>query len=296
MRTPRTAQGMTLVEVAIAITVLGIAVLPLTSMYQEVALHSVDDIYQSAALTYAESLMEEIVSRPYADPDLPKGSFGTEEGSRADYDDIDDFDGLRNSPPLRVDGTLLDDLGGFTRSARIDNVTESDPDPTTPATDGSTDFKRIEVTVRWTGGRAGELTLTTLRTELQSKQDYVLLDKPQSTASASRGGSKVFLVDVYSICDDPLLLEGFDLDVSSMPTLKRLELALEKVFQADTPTPTGQTKLNMGTPAQRTIPANGTREFRFEFKNNVSAGKKDFVLTLYFADGRSGSFAFSVTW
>lgn len=96
----------------------------------------------------------------------PSTSFGPEEGSRAAYDDVDDFDGLSNSPPERIDGTALSDYGGFTRSVTVDNVTAAVPDPVTPEADGSTEFKRIRVTVTWTGAGAGEITLSTLRTLL----------------------------------------------------------------------------------------------------------------------------------
>ena len=99
----------------------------------------------------------------FEDPDLGAGSFGTEEASRSAYDDIDDYDGLSNSPPERINGTALSDYGGVTRSATVDNVLLTDPDPVTPEADGSTDFKRIRVTVAWTGGGGGELTLATLR-------------------------------------------------------------------------------------------------------------------------------------
>jgi len=166
MRTIKNNRGVTLVESVVAIIVLAIAIPPITLLFSEVAAHSVEHTLQSVAITYADALMEEIVSKPFEDPDEAAGSFGTEEVSRADFDDVDDYDGLSNSPPERLNGTALDDYGGFTRSATVDNVTAADPDPTTPATDGSTDFKRIRVTVAWTGAGGGEFTVTTLRSKL----------------------------------------------------------------------------------------------------------------------------------
>ena len=159
-------RGATLIEAVTAILVLGIAIPPLVALFTEIAAHSVDDTYQGVAATYVDALMEEIVSKAFEDPDEASGSFGTEEGSRSAYDDIDDYDGLSNSPPKRLDGTDLDDYGGLTRSVTVDNVTAADPDPITPEVDGSTEFKRIKVTVTWTGGKGGELTLTGLRTKL----------------------------------------------------------------------------------------------------------------------------------
>jgi len=93
-------------------------------------------------------------------------SFGTEEALRAAYDDIDDFDGASESPPRRIDGTPLDDYTGFTRTVSVVNVTAADPDAAVPEADGSTGLKRVTVTVTWTGGRGGELSLSTLRARL----------------------------------------------------------------------------------------------------------------------------------
>ena len=52
------------------------------------------------------------------------------------------------------------------RGGLITFVTAGDPDPVTAEADGSTEFKRIRVSVVWTGGRGGELILTTLRTKI----------------------------------------------------------------------------------------------------------------------------------
>ncbi len=160
--------GTTLIEAVTAILVLGIAIPPLVMLFQSVAAESVNEIFQTTALTHADALMEETASKAFEDPDSSSGSFGTEEASRATYDDVDDFDGMSNSPPQRIDGTALDDLNGFTRSVTVDNVTAADPDPSVPASDGSTEYKRVQVTVTWTAGRGGEITLTTVRTNLSS--------------------------------------------------------------------------------------------------------------------------------
>ncbi len=164
--TRRGCQGTTLIEAVTAILVLGVAIPPLVGLFTEVASHSADATYQTVGLGYAEALMEEIVSKEFEDPDGAQGSFGTEEAGRSGYDDIDDYDGFSNSPPQRLDGTSLDDYGGFTRSVVVENVLDTDPDPSSPEGDGSTALKRIRVTVSWTSGRGGEISLTTQRARL----------------------------------------------------------------------------------------------------------------------------------
>ena len=159
-------RGSTLIEAVTTILVLGIALPPLISLFTEVSQHSVDQNLQQAALRYADALMEEIVSKAFEDPDGSAGSFGTEESGRHEYDDVDDFDGWSQSPPTRIDGTALDQYSGFTRSVEVHNVTDTDPDPSSPESDGSTELKRIRVQVDWTVGRGGSLTLSTLRSKI----------------------------------------------------------------------------------------------------------------------------------
>ena len=146
-----------------ALVVLSISIPPLVRVFRVVSQGSVDLTLQEVAISYADSMLQEIVSKEFEDPDGSAGSFGTEESSRAEYDDVDDFDGLSNTPPQRLDGTPLDDYGGYSRRVIVNNVTAANPDATSPETDGSTSLKRITVYVRWTAGEGGELSLSTLR-------------------------------------------------------------------------------------------------------------------------------------
>ncbi|MGB0951612.1 MAG: type IV pilus modification PilV family protein [Planctomycetota bacterium] len=208
-------RGITLVETVIAVLVLGIAVPPLVTLFGEVSTQTVDDSYQRVALIYAESMLEEIVSKEFEDPQSSTGSFGTEEGLRANFDDIDDFDGLSNSPPKHIDGSLLDQYAGFTRSVIIDNVTAEETDPASAESDGSTDFKRIRVTVAWTSGRGGEVTLATLRSQLSTAGPTGLLDVPASVATIRKTASKKFALDLVNISGEDLVIESFEISEGS---------------------------------------------------------------------------------
>lgn len=159
-------RGATLLEAVAAVLVLGIAIPPLLSISIEIGSRGADQALQVAALECADSLMEEIASKVFEDPQLPTGSFGSEEASRAAFDDIDDYDGLSNAPPRHFDGALLSDYASLLCRATVDNVTAANLDPALPESDGSTPFKRIQVRVSWTGARGGEVRLTTLRTRV----------------------------------------------------------------------------------------------------------------------------------
>jgi len=236
------------------------------ALFTEVARRSPDHTYQRAAMAYADNLMEEIVSKAFEDPDLPGASFGTEEGLRSAYDDVDDYDGLSNSPPRHFDGTLLDEYAGFTRSAAVENVTAADPDPTTAEPDGSTDFKRIRVQVAWTGARGGEVTLSTLRSKrvLAGPAPPAAsgpLDQTASAASAVRSNRRRFDIDLVSSSATDLVIESFALSSDAgSEELHRLRLDGNLIWHAHGIfLPTGSRVPNQGSTADRTIPAGAAR-------------------------------------
>jgi hypothetical protein len=108
---------------------------------------------QRTALFLAKQMMEEIQSKAYEDPDLPTGSFGQEENypPRSNLDDVDDYDGINESPPEYPDGTILNgengvpNYQGFHRHVDVENVDNSNYNTT--VANGTTDSKRVTVTV-----------------------------------------------------------------------------------------------------------------------------------------------------
>jgi MSHA pilin protein MshD len=74
----------------------------------------------------AQQLMSEILELPYVDPQSSAGPLGLELGeTRSTADDIDDYNGLDNSPPARKDGTPLADATGWRRTASVNWVNPS---------------------------------------------------------------------------------------------------------------------------------------------------------------------------
>jgi MSHA pilin protein MshD len=291
-----TKRGATLMEAVVAIIVLGIAIPPLVALYTGVAARTADGTYQEVALEYAEAMLEEIASKSFDDPDVNAGSFGTEEGSRAAYDDVDDFDGLSESPPTRINGTALSQYGGFTRSVIVENVTAADPDPVTPATDGWTDYKRVTVTVGWTGGKGGQLALETLRTNLARPSP---VDEAASVATAVKKSSKEFaLNDLVSASSVGVEIASFSLSANVATTkARKLKLAGVEIWKQDAGVnlPTGVLAMNMGSSANRTLAAGGTPELRYEALTNP-AGTITYTLILYFTNGARSVLVFPITW
>ncbi len=146
---PRTrTSGLSLIELTVAIVIVAIAAPPMTALIYNVMTQGTQTDKRTAASALAKGLMEEILSKAFEDPLLAPGSFGTEEGTRADYDDIDDYDGLSQSPPADSLGSPLTQFSAFRSQVLVENVTPEDVNGLAAA-DGSTNFKRVTVTVSW---------------------------------------------------------------------------------------------------------------------------------------------------
>jgi MSHA pilin protein MshD len=151
-------RGLTLIEIVIAIVVIGLTVPVLTRNWFDVTRSSVRSETLYDAVSYGEQLMEEIKSKRFDEqlepPWTPANLFGARrsnegnEATRALYDDVDDYDGLNE--------TLSSGLRG---AVRVEYVNMTGSAWQTVAGD-ETDFKRVTVTV----SRNTLLTNTTLST------------------------------------------------------------------------------------------------------------------------------------
>ena len=167
--------GFTLIELVMTILILGSVSLILIPFFNSIT-HSSDPIIRQRAVALGQAMMDEISGKRW-DENTPVGggpivsgestvgtsrggtalagtdpvtAIATEEGIRADYDDVDDYNDLKE-----LTGTFYDQLGGtftytgYSRTVSVDYIaSDSSPiDKNTPAAAGSTDSKRIVVTV-----------------------------------------------------------------------------------------------------------------------------------------------------
>lgn len=153
--------GFTFAECLLALIILAVALSPLLLCFPTGAKQGRLSKKMSVATDLAQDLMDEIKKMAFEEPGAP-GSFGregTESTTRRngtvdanDFDDVDDYDNWKiENPPEDMDGKLFDGTGGrpdyrgFTRQVEVINVAETDLN--TAAAPGSTDFKRVKVTV-----------------------------------------------------------------------------------------------------------------------------------------------------
>lgn len=164
--------GFTLLEVIIAIVIFTIGVVILLGAVSAIMRGSSDVENIDIATSLARDLMDEILGKGFDDPDGGL-AFGLEEAEpRSNFDDVDDYDGWIKTPPEDVDGTTYDGTGAtpnysrFRRAVTVENVPEDDFNTLTASGDGTTDAKRIIVTVSWEAvGGSPQVELRSVVTE-----------------------------------------------------------------------------------------------------------------------------------
>lgn len=137
---PGRQAGMTLIELVVAIAVVATAVSAILGVYAAVAVRSADALVRQQAVAVAESYLEEVTLKAFADPD---GSDA--EGGRADWDDIDDYHGLVDEGARDQSGTALAALSAYRVSVAVVATNALDGVPAALA-------RRIDVTVDGPGG------------------------------------------------------------------------------------------------------------------------------------------------
>lgn len=102
-------KGFTLAEVLIASAILSFVTLGIVQAVSAGQARTLDALKRSRAQALAEVLLEEILSKPYADPQ-GAATFGPDDGeaSRPDFDNVDDYHGY-----LENAGTLSDHAGSL---------------------------------------------------------------------------------------------------------------------------------------------------------------------------------------
>jgi MSHA pilin protein MshD len=161
---PRGQAGVNLIELMISIVIIAIACTGVLLVFAQTVRFSADPMIQTQALAIAEAYLDEILARPLDDPSDAETN-GSEEGSpslaanRPLLDDVQDYDGLSNTPPQDQDGAVADfapvdgtpDLAGY----------QVDVDVTPGVAVNGVAMARVDVRVRF--GTIVDFTLTGFR-------------------------------------------------------------------------------------------------------------------------------------
>jgi MSHA pilin protein MshD len=131
-------RGLTLIELIIAIVIIGAAVAGVLAVFVQATRGSADPLVRKQAMAVAESLLEEILAVHYTCPDSSCVAVTT--ANRTATHALADYDGFTMTGIRALDGTAIPQLAGYTASVAVA------PDAAWSGVNG----RRITVTV--TGG------------------------------------------------------------------------------------------------------------------------------------------------
>ena len=107
-------RGVTLIELVISIVVIAIAVGAVLGVLSRSVGRSADAMVMSQAVAIAEAYLEEIMLKPFADPDGVDG-----EANRVDFDDVDDYNGLVDVGARDQFGAAIATLSQYTVAVTV---------------------------------------------------------------------------------------------------------------------------------------------------------------------------------
>lgn len=144
IETRRRQRGLSLIELLVFIVVVGIAVTGVLSVFSLNARASVDPMIRKQALAIAESLLDEVLSKPYTycDPDdanadaatspagcatTPETAIGPEAGETrysnlTPFDNVNDYDGFAMNPISDITNTPVAGLGLYTATVGVQDA------------------------------------------------------------------------------------------------------------------------------------------------------------------------------
>ena len=156
LRRYRDERGFTLIDLILVIVIVALAIPPMLTLFIQMLSGSTFAVTVSRANALAATLLEEIQSKKW-DQSAPPPSLilGPETGeSRATYTDVDDFNGLDESPPRDSQGAILAGFTGFRQQVSVCYVANTDFDT---CIGGPTMYKKVTVTVTDPEGRTAQL-------------------------------------------------------------------------------------------------------------------------------------------
>ncbi|KRT69041.1 MAG: mannose-sensitive agglutinin biogenesis protein MshD, MSHA pilin protein MshD [candidate division NC10 bacterium CSP1-5] len=156
----RDQRGVTLIDLIITIIILAIAVPPMVGVFITSTRNSTFGVTIARANHLASNLFEEIRSKRWDEnTGAASATLGPDSGeTRATYDDVDDFNGLDETPPKDSLGVTMSGSTGFRQEVCVRYVASNDLNNNTcPEAAATSNYKRIRVRVTDPEGRVTEL-------------------------------------------------------------------------------------------------------------------------------------------
>jgi prepilin-type N-terminal cleavage/methylation domain-containing protein len=146
MRDTKYESGFSLIEVLIAILLIGLAIASLVVANSAFTKANGTGTDLSTAEFLIEQIRELTVLLPVIDPQTEDTTFGPETGETlTGYDDLDDFNGATFSPPISAERVLLNEFSAFYQQITVENVSASNFEQV--VANHSSNFVRVTVSV-----------------------------------------------------------------------------------------------------------------------------------------------------
>jgi len=152
--------GFSLVELILAIVVIGISVAAVMSVFVVTTQHSADPMARQQAQLIAESYLDEILIKKFYDPDTNNVCPGAAE-ARTAFDNVCDYHGL-NQVPTNQFGTAIAGLSAYNVQVSVTTSGVS-----LNGVDNTSVIRILLVTVTVTGPNNTSVTLNAYRTNYQ---------------------------------------------------------------------------------------------------------------------------------
>ena len=142
-------RGITMAETVVSTLLIGFVLVSTLEIVGPMARSNSVHADRLVAANLAREISEEIALKWFTDPDVDSGdAIGVDVGERsairADFDDIDDYDGWSSSPPMLSSNQSNIYLNGWERKVKVQHVSPTDLDT---ASVSSTGVKKIVVKV-----------------------------------------------------------------------------------------------------------------------------------------------------
>jgi MSHA pilin protein MshD len=168
----RRRSGFTLAEATVASVIVAIVIVTAMNAAGSVRKTEMSAANRAFGVRLAETLMEEILLTDYIDPQTKVDAIGLDAGetqsNRRTLDDVDDYHGLRDEPPVDVEGNPIAGAADWVRTVEVVWTKPDDPTTESPSSLGR---KRIKVTVQ--RGKATVAELVAVRAQnVPARKEY----------------------------------------------------------------------------------------------------------------------------
>lgn len=127
----RRLSGFTLIEMIIAIVIIGIGIAGVLTAFNTTVKSSSDPLIHKQMLAAAEEMMEEILLKPFVDPEGDAAPTNTAiscgaAASRTAFDDVSDYHNYQTTGICDIEGTTVAGLGSYGIKVTVDATASLD--------------------------------------------------------------------------------------------------------------------------------------------------------------------------